>query len=245
MLPGVAASPAKKIDSSITTTKKSPMKSYQAILNFLKTILLVARADFSEANRKIDSFYAKCREENASKLIISSVETIIAQLQCLDIFTQRIQHIIEAQETVTNLYLDDLFKNSFLHLQYFQLQMIENDLRKSISVIEVNALTIDRLVGTTTTQGFTSVFSHYTEIKRLLLNVKIRLRKESYEMTWLQMPPLTNGQIRFFMKLYTMESERIVLNWFIKNMPSGTARQLQENYTRQLGQLQVESTEIF
>jgi hypothetical protein len=56
--------------------------------------------------------------------------------------------------------------------------------------------------------------------------------------------PLDFGQAEGCLHLYTMQSERIVLQWFLSNMPWGTKKDLLQAYEKQMSS-SSQSIELF
>jgi hypothetical protein len=168
--------------------------------------------------------------------------SIITALQAQDILTQRIQHLIDGFKCSEAYFEDKKFKNSFLDLQYFQLVTIAWDLDKTISTIkklaagnitkhaqQVDGSILfprhDKIVGLFRVLNRTSVacVAH-----RILSGVN----------------PFNSNQAAECIGLYTMQSERVVLQWFQSNMPFGKRNDLLRVYVEKMT-YENESVELF
>src|SRR6185503_14164180 len=123
------------------------------------------------------------------------------------------------------------FRESFYHLQICQAMTIEMDLLQSITSIknilqeikaESMAKQIQWLDG--------DLFGNTGFIKVILRNTIDELLQAGGEARHLPIPTLTPDQTRVLQSLYTMESERLVLNWFLSSMPGGTWEELLKYY---------------
>jgi hypothetical protein len=137
---------------------------------------------------------------------------IAAKLQYLDILTQRIQHLIDTHKRVMTLYIDSLFKNSFLHLQYFQFSIIIFDLFEAVSVLETH---LSHHEGGA--RESTSVFPNKQGMAAMASQIERSLLKHVGDTRWIGMPALTVMQTQLCRQFYTMESERVVLDWYLRN----------------------------
>jgi hypothetical protein len=139
---------------------------------------------------------------------------ISVTLQYSDIFTQRVQHLIDTHEEIMALYLDDAFKKSFLHLQYFQFSILVFDLLEAISVLE-NQLLPYKYAQKSHQED--ALFANKQGITRLALTIENYLLKKVGDTRWVGGSALTIRQARICLQYYTMESERIVLDWYLRN----------------------------
>jgi hypothetical protein len=171
-------------------------------------------------------------------------ELIVAELQCHDIISQRIHHIIDGYANAKPLFFDNKFKRSFLDLQSFQLTSIASDLEKTVTTIKNLADRLTRRQRNVTTQG-TEIFARYDDIKDLLGFTCRMLTGCVAQRVMYTRPPFTPHQTAACLKFYTMQSERIVLHWFIANMPFGTRRNLLRVYHSEMETIKNESVELF
>lgn len=94
-------------------------------INDLKDFIQLTSTEFG----KLVSVY----ETEAAKTKLTP--TITEKLQYVDMISQRLQHLVDAHEKMATLYIDEIFKDSFLHLQYFQFSVIVFDLFEVISFL--------------------------------------------------------------------------------------------------------------
>jgi hypothetical protein len=170
----------------------------------------ITKAEFSEAIQVIERMYQGSGYRKFEKS--GSAALIISKLQYLDILDQRIRHLIYTNEQVMTMFINDTFKRAFLYLQYFQFTIAAHDLFEAMSEIE-QAIQHDKHIQL-------NIFRHKTEIEILTNEVKISLLEQCGDVKSIMLPPMTKKQIEICNHLYTMESERIVLNWFLTSMPS-------------------------
>jgi hypothetical protein len=139
---------------------------------------------------------------------------ISSGLQYMDVLTQRIQHLVDTHEQVMALRIGRMFKKSFLHLQYLQFSIIVFELFHSLSLLETSLLTdkVDQ-----NTQEATGVFANKQRVTDLAARIETGLLRQIGAIHWAGIPALTAKQIQVCLQLYTMESERVVLNWYLKN----------------------------
>jgi hypothetical protein len=202
-------------------------------ITYLKEFNLITSEEFVKAIR---GFGIKAR---AGKLSSSITE----KLQIFDIITQRLQHLIDTHERVMGLYIDDIFKESFLRLQYFQFSIIAFDLFGVLSFIDSNLREVAEPCDTS--QQNNSLKPENTERQAALFE-KIRksIKLNAGNSPFLKMVPLTTRQITICTQLYTMESERVVLDWYLRN-PSGEFPELLKVYQSWLMNYNNPSIELF
>jgi hypothetical protein len=172
-------------------------------ITYLKEFSLITSEEFVKA---IISFGVKARTGKLSP-------SITEKLQIFDIITQRLQHLIDTHEKVMTLYIDDIFKESFLRLQYFQFSIIAFDLFEVLSFIDRN-LAPSEPCGTSNDTSLSVI----TELLTILSEkIKKSLTMNTGDVRFLKIPALTKRQITICTQLYTMERERFVLNWYVNN----------------------------
>jgi hypothetical protein len=129
---------------------------------------------------------------------------------------QRLQHLVDTHEKVMTLYIGDIFKDSFLHLQYFQFSIIASDLFEVLLFIDEN-LNDSSDSQRTSLQGDTGLQHHATPFVMYADKIKTSLKENSGEVKFFNLPALTKRQITICRQLYTMERERVVLDWYVNN----------------------------
>jgi hypothetical protein len=197
----------------------------------LKEFNLITSEEFLKAIR---AFGMQAR---AGKLSSSITE----KLQIFDIITQRLQHLVDTHEKVMCLYIDDIFKVSFLRLQHFQFSIIAFDLFGVLSFIDSNLREVAEPCDTCQ-QNNTLRSTNTARLAALFEKIKKALKHNAGDSGFLK--PLTTRQISICTKLYSMESERVVLDWYLKN-PSGEFPELLEVYQSWLINYSGPSIELF
>jgi hypothetical protein len=169
--------------------------------------------------------------------------TVIAELQSHDILYQRIDHLIKGFKNSSPLFDDLKFKHAFLDLQYFQLIAIESDLERTIMAIQEF---VDTAKQNSHAIDFDApVFPRHNDVRKFLqLSKEIAMRSNAQRVL-LDTPPLTELQAASCLNLYTMTSERIVLQWFLANMPFGTPSAFLKEYENQSTNINISSIELF
>jgi hypothetical protein len=168
-------------------------------ITYLRQFNQITSQEFVKA---LKSFGVKARTEQLSTPVTES-------LQMFDIITQGLQHLIETHEKVMTLYVDDIFKESFLHLQYFQFSIIAFDLFKVMSFVDLNLS--DGPDHTILPSASINTLAALTE------KIKQSLKTNGGDLQLIGLPLLTSRQVAICEQLYTMESERIVLDWYVRN----------------------------
>jgi hypothetical protein len=201
-------------------------------------------ANIHRLQRLIADEFASARQQltTTASLNQANIASIIAALQGQDTINQRIQHLIDSFECSRALFHDKRFKHSFLDLQYFQLVAIGRDLEKAIATIRTLANTsISKL---SEPGQIPTLFPRYTDILHLL-EILNRTSIQCVAQRILSGPtPLNSSQADDCLKLYTMQSERIVLQWFLSSMPFGKRNDLLRVYEAKTN-VANESIEIF
>lgn len=227
------------------------MQFLESINADLRHSLTVASQDFIEVNDLIKKHYLHVKQDkidtNCFTVDQTRIEAMIGGLQYMDVFSQRVEHLIVCHQRMMNNDLGQDFAESYFHLHVFHAMTIELDLLKSIGSIkalleeEKNYLNgIGRV--NWTDQVF---FSHISSIKFILKNTIDRLREAGGDTNKLPIPALSDEHVRILNSLYTMESERIVLSWFLQAMPHGTWEDLHQFYAGAIYQVNEENTELF
>jgi len=209
------------------------------INNKLKQLVDEATVDFISVNSVLKKYYDAGGGAGG-------MEPVVYNLQYMDIFRQRVEHIIAAHELVMKN-AGPVPHESLFHLHCFQLQTAQMDL---LAAVELIANTFSDLKEFLTTEakvewpagGF---FSHIVSIKDGLTNVASSLAREGGETAVLSTPPFLNDSISVLQSLYTMERERIVLTWFVQAMPASTWKHLEVHYKEATTETVEENTELF
>jgi hypothetical protein len=142
--------------------------------------------------------------------------SITEKLQYFDIITQRLQHLVDTHEKVMTLYVDEIFKESFLRLQYLQFSTIAFDLSDVTSFINfhLNEEDDQNAIGSQTDN---LIFGNTEGLSAVCEKIKRTLKADAGDIRLIGMAALTRRQIAICRQLYTMESERVVLDWYITN----------------------------
>jgi hypothetical protein len=234
-LPLPHPSGAVPLHSSSLLTQNHKLKEKQYIAQ-IRALLALIEDEFSTTRQSLIGE----KNNDTSGLL----ELIVAELQCHDILSQRIQHIIDGFEIVKDLFVDKKFKRSFLDLQFFQLITIGSDLEETITTTRI-------LASTLTTPQFNGskesvkLFARHNDVKHLLEFSNRTIMSCVAQRMLYNKPPLTSQQAATCLTLYTMESERIVLQWFLTNMPFGKRSDLLRTYKEEMKKIKDESIALF
>jgi len=215
----------------------------------LQKVLSIASPDFGEVNYMLKVYYDQRITCDPTLSAFPGedvkIDLIVKNLQYMDILTQRVEHLVSIHNRLGDN--DPAFKESFFHLHVFQSMTIELDLLRSIGIVNAS---IDDLK-----EHFTEVgkilslswkyFNNTSKIKLILNTTIAALAEAGGEIKHLPIPALSTSQIQMLNLVYTMESERVVLNWFLKAMPTGTWEDLFHYYESAIHQLETEKTELF
>jgi hypothetical protein len=214
--------------------------------------IAIAETDFGAVNNLFKKCYLKNKKLNSIHSSMSSnvedkMEVIMAGLQYMDVFSQRVQHLILTHDRMLHTNLAGDFKDSFFHLHVFQSMTIELDLLRSITTIKMLLIELrESFEGFSDLNGFeNTLFVNTPTIKRTLretINALLSMAGETYN---LPLPALTKIQIAMLNSVYTMESERTVLNWFLNSMPNGTWEELMAYYEMQINGADQNNIELF
>jgi hypothetical protein len=166
-------------------------------------------------------------------------DTIIVELQAHDIIGQRIQHLIDGFQASNPFFNDKKFKNGFLDLQYFQLIALERDLEKTVGSLRAH------LRANAGSKYTTLVFSRFNEIQQLIEDTNRITMCSTSERVKSGRSPLNLIQISECLNLYSMDAERIVLQWFLTNMPFGETDDLLRTYEEKMQDVSAQSVQLF
>jgi hypothetical protein len=185
---------------------------------YLKEFNLITSEEFVKA---IDGFGINAQSGKLSSAITEN-------LQVFDIITQRLQHLVDIHEKVMALYLENIFKGSFLRLQHFQFSIIAVDLFGVLSSIDLNLRKSTEPCDTCQPEN-TQKSTNIKRLAELFEEITKSLKRNSRDRGSLKLAPLTSQQITICKQHYTMESERMVLDWYLKH-PSGEFSEALEVY---------------
>jgi hypothetical protein len=172
----------------------------------------------------------------------ATLTSITIALQSQDILSQRIQHLIDGFKCSEAYFQDKKFKHSFLDLQYFQLVTIAADLDKTISAIK--KLAVASISKHNQQFEESTLFSRHGKIVgqfRILNRTSVACVAHRILSG---VSPFDSNQALECLGLYTMQSERIVLEWFQSNMPFGKRNDLLRVYRQEMNNQNV-SMELF
>lgn len=232
--------------------KSNQTEFLEKVNHDLKTVILIAAPDFAEVNGMLKVYYEnRCKADSALlkefPLLENKLDRLVSNLQYMDILTQRVEHLILIHVGLKEKSDDPGLKESLFHLHVFQSMTIELDLLKSIKAI---ITIIEELqnhfseIGKIDLQSH-KYFTNTTVITAILSDTILSLSVAGGEIRHLPIPPLSPRQIQVLNAHYTMESERVVLNWFLESMPRGRWEDLFHHYESAIEQVEIEKTELF
>jgi hypothetical protein len=201
---------------------------------YLKEFSLITS---EEAAKTLKVFCIKGQTEKLSS-------SITEKLQMFDIVTQRLQHLVDTHEKVMTLYIADIFKKSFLHLQYFQFSIIAFDLFEILSFINTHLKTFTESCDIGQPNKTTEKSKNTERLTALIEKIKRILKDNAGDAQFVKMPALTKRQINICRQLYTMERERFVLDWYVNNS-TGELHELLDLYQTWLTDYNNPSMELF
>lgn len=207
----------------------------------------ITAVDFIKVNDMLKSYYHSSTAENNSVhlAIEAKIQFIVTNLQHHDIFRQRVEHLVLVhQKLMTDEWQLDFVEPVF-HLHVFQAMTIELDLLKAISSVSDTL----REVNTEYPQMrehccIEKCFAHTNRIKEIIKRTVWVLQTAGGNLKHLPISPVRVNQLTRIYSLYTMESERVVLDWFINSIPSGSPEELLLHYHQEIERLNT-SEELF
>lgn len=208
----------------------------------LREVVALAETDFIHVNAVLRNLYEynQSLPTGANRTEIQSrLDTIMVGLQYMDVLSQRVDHLVITHQKMSSV-LD--FRKWFFHLHVFQSRAIKLDLLQSIAAIreslkELKSLVTDCISG--------SVFSNTSRIETSLQNTITSLANAGGEVTVLPTPPLTDEHLTILSSLYTMDKERVVLNWFQRAMPTGRWEDLLLHFEEDAQANDADNIELF
>ncbi len=217
----------------------------------LKEIVQIAAIDFAAVNELLKSYYVQFKSEYSSMAqgksdVEVKLEAMMGGLQYMDVFNQRVTHLINTHETMVSSAMATNFEESFFHLHVFQSLTIELDLLRAISSIKDILIEVKETFEDDSSRESVERYFVQTEVIKNILQSTIKaLSLAGGERRFLPIPVLTNDQVQLLNTLYTMESERVVLTWFLNSMPTGSWEDLLQYYENAINQVEEQNTELF
>ncbi|HEY9048052.1 MAG TPA: hypothetical protein VIN08_19230 [Ohtaekwangia sp.] len=228
---------------------EDPEHFLQNVNRELKELITITTADFVKVKTILKNYFDNSQQtEKPTGGISARIEAMIVDLQYMDIFCQRVEHLVSVHKQVIKKQSALSFRESVFHLHIFQSMTIEVDLLQSVS--SINATLHDLKdhfaeVGKIAWNEHT-FFSNTERIREIIRKTITSLTEAAGDIRHLPIPPFTGDQIQMLNALYTMESERVVLAWFLDKMPAGSWEDLFQHYQATLSQINTETnTEIF
>ena len=221
-----------------------PIHSLADINQELSHALELAATDYSMANMILKNHFFAKPDDSPMRGDQWKVETLLSSLQYMDIFTQRVNHLIAIHGRIAEEGLPGDLKNSFYHLLAFHTLTITTDLIKSIAA--VRAALGDLKDSTVVKQAWPGeTFANALRVRELLQCLTTIFLNKAGTSRRLPNPPLSAEQILFLNSIYTTESERLVLKWFLQSMPGGTWQELKPWYVHESDKPEDNSIELF
>lgn len=224
----------------------------QGVNGNLRDVVAMAEVDFISMNLILKECYAvvNLRPEEMhqeQEVLDEKIKVMMSGLQYMDIFNQRVDHLIQTHEQMEKTAMAKNFEESFFHLHVFQSMTIELDLLRSISSINAILCDVKNALSVLGTESILMKenFVNTDSIKNILHQTVNALAEAGGETRYLPIPVLTEDQIHLLNSLYTMDSERVVLTWFLNSMPSGTWEDLLSYYESSIKEIEKEDTELF
>jgi hypothetical protein len=218
----------------------------------LREVIDATTVDFMIVNSLLKKYYVNRQRSEMTNATHYSweenkIDLMVANLQYMDIFRQRVEHLIAVHQELTGIDTGPGFIESFFHLHVFQSLTIELDLFQSVAAI--NSILCELKphfaeVGKIEWKPET-FFTNTSKIKETLAHTIFQLGVAGGDTEYLPIPALTIDQVERLNSLYTMESERLVLAWFLDSMPDGTWSDLSQQYQLAINQVDVENMELF
>jgi hypothetical protein len=207
--------------------------------------LELAAIDYSMANVILKNHFLDKSNGSSIRSDEWKVETLLSSLQYMDVFTQRVNHLIAIHGRISSRQgLPGDLKNPFYHLLAFHTLTITTDLIKSIVAIrgalgDLKDSNVVRLAW----PG--EIFANALRVRELLQSLTTVFLNAAGTSRRLPNPPLSEEQITFLNSIYTTESERLVLKWFLQSMPGGTWQELIPWYVHESDKPEENSIELF
>lgn len=227
------------------------MKFLERVNDDLKESVAAAALDYVITNHLLKNYYSRrdqeIKNEEISEYTKTKLQELTGNLQYMDIFSQRVYHLVMAHQRMAKQNMSEGLIESIFHLHVFQALTIELDLVRSISAIKSTLGDLKEhfiAVGKIDWMD-DDIFNNTHVIKEKLQKTIAALRAAGGETKHLPLPTLTEEQISLLTSLYSMESERVVLNWFLNSMPAGTWEELMEHYEAEINKVEEDTIELF
>jgi hypothetical protein len=200
----------------------------------------------------LEEFILITSEEAAKTLEVLDIKAqtgklsslVTERLQMFDIVIQRLQHLVDTHEKIMTPYTADIFRKSFLRLQYFQFSIIAFDLFQVLSFIDAHFKNYTESRDAGQPSKKTAKSEENERLTALVEKIKRTLKDNAGDGRFVNMPPLTKRQIDICRKLYTMARERFVLDWYVSNS-TGELHELLDAYQSWLTNYDDPSIELF
>ena len=229
---------------------ESPFHFLEQVNEDLMTVIAMATSDFKTVKIMLKSYFdnAIIRQQQQDPAIRRRIDAMIIDLQYMDIFCQRVEHLVWAHQQVISDRSALSIKESIFHLHVFQSMTIETDLLRAVASIHTTLMDLKEHFtnagGVAWTQG--TFFSNTARIKDVLGHTVAVLAAAAGDIRHLPIPPFSERQRQMLNSLYTMESERLVLAWFIDTIPVSRWEDLYTHYETTFRRLNTDdNTEIF
>jgi hypothetical protein len=228
------------------TMKNQLIHSPEEINTELGRAVKLAYTDYSMANIIIKNWYLGKTQHVAYKRSVEdkSQVQLVSSLQYMDVFTQRVTHLMAINARVVTDNLPGDVKKPFYHLLAFHTLTITADLVKSIASVRT-ALEELKDNNEVRLAWPGEIFENAIHVKGLLQRITTIFLKIAGTTRRLSNPPLTEDQIVFLNSIYTTESERLVLKWFLQSMPGGTWQELIPWYDNESDKTENDTIEFF
>ena len=215
------------------------MELLEQINTDLLQVIGIAENDFHQINGLLKG------QHEGEGIFGVQAASLISELQYMDTFKQRIQHLIMVHRYVNDHPVTLNFKESFFHLHAFQSMTIQTDLIRSTESIKTS---VQRMAFSHHQESRfldKNVFQNIPEIKGVLQKTMDALSTAGGDIRFLPVPPFTSEQVHMLNNVYTMESERAVLRWFLHAMTSRTRDSLFQYYQYAVHTDIIKDAELF
>jgi len=229
---------------------ESPFHFLEQVNEELIAVIAMATSDFKTVKVMLKTYFdnASTRQQQQDPAIRRQIDAMIIDLQYMDIFCQRVEHLVWAHQQIISDRSALTIKESIFHLHVFQSMTIEMDLLRAVASIHDTLMALKehfiQAGGVTWAQG--TFFNNTAQIKDVLSRTVSVLAGAAGDIRHLPVPPFSERQQQMLNSLYTMESERLVLAWFIDTIPVSRWEDLYTHYETTFRQLDTgDNTEIF
>jgi len=235
-------------DMNTTTLNVSHKEMMENINMDLQEAIEITALDFKEVNDTIKDYYNSLDSQARHvrhTVIEDYLQSMVINLQHHDIFRQRVEHVVLVHQKLTTDEWLVNFVEFVFHLHIFQAMTIELDLLKVISSVADTLNQVHKVSPESRSfRHLENCFPQTTRIKEIIKKTVSVLHAAGGNIKQLPVSPLTVNQLTQIYSLYTMASERVVLDWFIHSIPSGSWEELLLHYQEELNNLDTD-TELF